>query len=97
MKLFHVAVLAVLSSLPVEAVQAETSYLLEPAQRQTVPMSFAQCNNLIHDYEGTFGTPRVILNVPTLRIVQFAMQNQTEQVACDGDSNVVTVFELGDE
>jgi hypothetical protein len=74
--------------------RAATSYLPEPPKHQIAPMSLAQCTELIDSYVGAFGTPRVVVDFPTLRIVQFDVQSQTEQVACDGDSNVIMVFDL---
>jgi hypothetical protein len=86
-----------LVAIPITSAGAATSLSPEPGRREIVPMTFAQCTDLIQDYKGEFGTPQVILDVPTLRIVQFAVQSQTEQVTCDGESDLVTVFEIDDQ
>lgn len=73
---------------------ADTSYLPEAENRDTQSMSFAQCTDLIQSYQDSFGAPRVILDAPSLRVVQFDIDRQTEQVACDGEDNLITVLEV---
>ncbi len=58
------------------------------------PMSFDQCLEILRNYQDDMGPPRIILNAPGLRIVQFTTQDEKDQIACDGDDNVMTVMDL---
>lgn len=78
----------------VGSANADISYLPEPKNGEMEPMSFAECTDLIQFYQSTFGAPRVILDAPSLRVVQFDIDKQTEQVACDGDDNLITVLDF---
>ncbi len=97
MKLMICAFAFALTAFPISSVSAETFYLSDPATPAVESMSFAECTDVIQNYVGTFGTPRVMLEVPMLRIVQFDVRDQTEQVACDGESNLMAVSEIGND
>jgi hypothetical protein len=94
-RLFAVSIIFL--SFAICSANAETSYLPEPESRDMEPMSFAECTDLIQSYQSTFGAPRVILDAPSLRVVQFDIDKQTEQVACDGDDNLITVLDFGND
>jgi len=73
-----------------------------PDQKETPntdirPMAFDQCIEILHNYQDEMGPPRVILDAPALRIVQFTTHDEKEQIACDGDDNVMTVMDIDDD
>jgi hypothetical protein len=94
-RLFAVSIISL--SFAVGSANADTSYSSEPQSREMKPMSFAECTDLIQSYQSTFGAPRVILDAPSLRVVQFDIDQQTEQVACDGDDNLITVLDFDND
>ncbi len=91
-RLFAVSI--VLLSVSVGSAHADTAYLPKLENRDMESMSFAQCTELIQSYQSSFGVPRVILDTPSLRVVQFDLDKQTEQVACDGEDNLLTVLDV---
>ena len=67
-------------------------------QQLTVqPMGFAECTELIRIYEKDIGPARLVLEVPGLRIVQFSEPGLNEEIACDGDDNVMSEIDLSDD
>lgn len=60
-------------------------------------MAFAQCVEIIHDYENDLGPAKVVIDTPDLRIVRFTTDSENEQIACDGDDGIMTVFDLEDD
>jgi hypothetical protein len=94
-RLFAVSVILV--PFAICSANADTSYSPDPDNRDTEPMSFAQCTDLIQSYQSSFGVPRVILDTPSLRVVQFDLDKQTEQVACDGEDNLLTVLDVDND
>jgi len=95
MKLSYCAFAFLLATLRADPAHAATSIVPEPARHEVQPMNFAECGNVIQKFKESFGIPHVVFDTPTLRVVQFAVADQTEQIACDGDSNLITVFEVG--
>ncbi len=91
------AVSIIFLSFSICSANADTAYLPELGNRDMEPMSFAQCTDLIQSYQSSFGAPRVILDAPSLRVVQFDFDKQTEQVACDGEDNLLTVLDVDND
>ena len=60
-------------------------------------MAFAQCVEIIRDYENDLGPAKVVIDTPELRIVRFTTDSENEQIACDGDDGIMTVFDLDDD
>ncbi len=74
--------------------------LLEDSDQQHMdirPMGFAECTDLIRDYEKDVGPSRPVLETPALRIVEFLQPTMNEEIACDGDDNVISEIDLSDD
>ena len=61
------------------------------------PMAFAQCIEIIRNYEDDLGPAEVVIDTPALRIVRFTTAEEREQITCDGDDSIMSVFDLDDD
>jgi hypothetical protein len=65
----------------------------DPPNPEIRTMAFDQCIEILHDYEHDLGPPQVILDTPDLRIVKFTSNSEQEQIACDGDGDIMAVLD----
>ncbi len=90
---------AVILLITTQPLLANTEFLEDSDQRQIDirPMGFAECTELIRDYEKDVGPAKSVLEAPGLRIVEFLQPSINEEIACDGDDNVISEIDLSDD
>jgi hypothetical protein len=72
---------------------SEPPYGDETPNPESKPMAFAQCIEIIRDYEDELGPAHVVIDTPALRIVQFTTDSERELITCDGDDSIITVLD----
>jgi hypothetical protein len=75
----------------------EQPYQDETPNPEILAMGFDECIEIQHGYERDVGAPQVVLDTPSLRIVMFKNTSENEEIACDGDGNIMSVLNLDDD
>jgi hypothetical protein len=60
-------------------------------------MAFDECLEVQRDYEREIGRPEVVLDMTELRIVEFTLNNEHEEVACDALGQTITLLNIGED
>ena len=63
---------------------SEPPYWDETPNPESKPMAFAQCIEIIRDYEAELGPAHVVIDTPALRIVQFTTDSERERSLATG-------------
>jgi hypothetical protein len=69
----------------------------EGTEMDVRPMGFAECIEIIRNYEKEVGPSQTLVSTPQLQIVEFLEPAANEEIACDGEDNVMSEFDLADD